>query len=85
MLYTYTICPTCESLLPPEKEVCPVCGNLVEKAFKPHLFQIIPHVVCSNCGFPNADFDSLCPAYEALIDYHKKPKIVNIPVELDDF
>lgn len=47
------------------------------------MFQIIPHVVCSNCGFPHADFDSLCPACKAPIDYHGKPRIVHIPVELE--
>lgn len=83
MLSTYLICPTCESLFSPKFKACPVCGTSVEAGIECHVYRILPHAVCNNCGYLIADLTGICPACDAAMDSHSMRKIVEMPVELE--
>lgn len=82
MLVTYLVCTTCESLISPEKNVCPVCGRAVESGAKPCVFRVLPYVVCSSCGSLMSPNTHLCAVCETPMNHHVKRRIVEQPVEL---
>lgn len=83
MLFTYLICPNCESLFSPEFKACPVCGSKVDAEVEHRVFRVLPHVVCSNCGYLIADFTDSCPVCNTPLGSHNMRKIVKVPVELE--
>ena len=82
MLSTYLVCTTCESLISPEKNVCPVCGRAVESGAKPCVFRVLPYVVCSSCGSLMSPNAHLCAVCETPMNHSAKHRIVEQPVEL---
>ena len=83
MLFTYLVCPNCESLLSPELKTCPVCGTAVEAGTERHVYRILPHIVCSNCGNLVSKSADVCPFCEVKMNPQIKREIVEQPVELE--
>ncbi len=83
MLSTYLICPACESLFSLELKACPVCGQSVRAGMKRHVYRILPHVVCGNCGGLVPESANVCPFCEAPINHNTTSKTVEVPIELE--
>lgn len=83
MLFTYLICPNCESLFSHEFKACPVCGSIVDAEVEHRIFRVLPHVVCDNCGGLVPELVDVCPFCDAPMDSFAKCEIVEQPVELE--
>ena len=83
MLFTYLVCPTCESLFSPELKACPVCGSAVKTETERNVYRVLPHEVCSNCGNLVSKSADVCPFCEVPMNPQIKREIVEQPVELE--
>lgn len=82
-LHIYRICQTCESLLSPDIETCPVCGSSVEANSTLRTFQVLRHRVCNNCKSLAPDDADFCPFCETPLSPLDKNEILEQPEELE--